>query len=77
MHSPDARTIIERKEVLEMKYVMCANCGRRLCKAETGAKVDIEIECPKCGEATLVTLKGDELLIRPKPQQDKLLRQHA
>lgn len=60
-----------------MKYVMCANCGRRLCKAETGTKVDLEIECPKCGKTTLVTLKGEELFIRPKPIQDKPLRQNV
>lgn len=54
-----------------MKYVMCANCGRRLCKAETGTKVELEIECPKCNKTTLVTLKGEELFFRPKPVQDK------
>ncbi len=60
-----------------MKYVMCITCGRRLCKAETGAKVDLEIVCPKCGETTLVTLTREELSIRLKPLQDKPLQQNT
>lgn len=60
-----------------MKYVMCSNCGRKLCKVESCAKVDIEIDCPKCGEPTLITVKGDELLIRHKPTRGSLVKQQA
>lgn len=60
-----------------MKYIMCTTCGRRLCKAETGTQVDLELICPKCGETTLATLRGEELLIRPKPKRDKSLRPTA
>ena len=53
-----------------MKYAMCPNCGRRLCKGEIGTKV--EIECPKCGELAVVTIQADDLLIRHKtPQTEK------
>ena len=38
-----------------MKYIMCSNCGRRLCKVEAGTQVDLEIECPKCGERFVPT----------------------
>ena len=54
-----------------MRYVMCGNCGRRLCKAESATQAEFEIECPKCGESAVAILKGNELLIRPKPQRDK------
>ena len=60
-----------------MKYVMCINCGRRLCKVDSSAKVEIEIDCPKCGEPTLITLKGEELLIRRKPLQCGMAKQHV
>ena len=51
-----------------MKYVMCLNCGRRLCKGEAGSK--IEIECPKCREVVFTLsntlfelMKNDEASI--------------
>lgn len=37
-----------------MKYAMCPNCGRRLCKGEPGTKV--ELECPKCGKPVSVII---------------------
>lgn len=54
---------------------MCSNCGRRLCKVEAGTQVDLEIECPKCGETTLVTVNAEGIFIRPKPIQGKPLKQ--
>ena len=44
-----------------MKYVMCPNCGKRLCKGEAGTK--IEIECPKCREVALIVIRLDGLQI--------------
>ncbi len=31
------------------KYVVCGDCGRKLCKAEPGSVV--ELVCPKCKKA--------------------------
>lgn len=60
-----------------MKYAMCPNCGRRLCKGEPGTKV--ELECPKCGKPVSVIIDMDDLLISSKllPSQDRLLKQNA
>lgn len=59
-----------------MKYAMCPNCGRRLCKGDAGTKV--EIECPKCGEWAVVTIGDDDLHICKKaPPMDKPIKQHA
>lgn len=59
-----------------MKYAMCPNCGRRLCKGGAGTKV--EIECPKCGEWAVVTIGDDDLHICKKPPpMDKPIKQHA
>lgn len=44
-----------------MKYAMCPNCGRRLCKGEPGTKV--EIDCPKCGTSAVVIIEDDNLQI--------------
>jgi predicted RNA-binding Zn-ribbon protein involved in translation (DUF1610 family) len=46
--------IRERRMDSTMKYAMCPNCGRRLCKGEPGTTV--EIECPKCGEMAIVII---------------------
>ncbi len=48
-----------------MNYVMCPQCGRRLCKGTAGTKV--EIECPKCGRSITVIIGTDELYISLKP----------
>lgn len=60
-----------------MNYVMCPKCGRRLCKGESGTRV--EIECPKCGELTSVTIKDDVICISKRHLEDlkKLITQHA
>ena len=50
-----------------MKYAMCPNCGRRLCKGEPGTKV--ELECPKCGKLASVIIDDDNLRISDKPLQ--------
>ena len=42
-----------------MKYAMCPECGRRLCKGEPGTKV--EVECPKCGKTAVVVIDVDNL----------------
>lgn len=55
------------KEVLIMKYAMCPNCGKRLCKGEPGIKV--ELECPKCGKLASVIIDADDLRISDKPLQ--------
>ena len=34
------------------KYVVCGDCGRKLCKAEPGSVV--ELVCPKCNKPTRV-----------------------
>ena len=48
-----------------MKYAMCPNCGRRLCKGEAGTK--IEIQCPKCGENAIVVIGDDDMHIHKMP----------
>lgn len=54
-----------------MKYAMCPNCGRKLCKGEPGTK--IEIECPKCGEYAVVEIADGDMHIHKKPLgMDKL-----
>lgn len=59
-----------------MRYAMCPNCGRRLCKGDAGTKV--EIECPKCGELAIVVIQDEDLHIKCKPPaQDKLIKKHA
>lgn len=59
-----------------MKYAMCPNCGRRLCKGEPGTKV--EIECPKCGENAVVVIEDNDMHIHKKPPlTDKPVHQHA
>ena len=50
-----------------MKYAMCPNCGKRLCKGEPGTKV--ELECPKCGKSASVIIEVDDLRISDKPLQ--------
>ena len=52
-----------------MKYVMCPQCGRRLCKGEPGTKV--EVDCPKCGKTISVFINGDNLCIIEKPLPTK------
>lgn len=44
-----------------MKYVMCPNCGKKLCKGEAGTRV--EVDCPKCGETVVVIIKDDDMRI--------------
>ena len=60
-----------------MKYAMCPKCGRRLCKGESGTKV--EMECPKCGEFASVIIDEDDIHISKKPiftnTQDSVLKQ--
>ena len=59
-----------------MKYAMCPNCGRRLCKGEPGTKV--EIECPKCGENAVVVIEDNDMHIHKKPPlTGKPIHQHA
>lgn len=61
-----------------MKYAMCPNCGKRLCKGESGTKV--ELECPKCGKLVSVIIDDEDMRISDKPlqgQQDKPLRMRA
>lgn len=48
-----------------MKYAMCPECGRRLCKGEPGTKV--EVDCPKCGKTAVVVIDDDNLHISHKP----------
>ena len=50
-----------------MKYAMCPNCGKRLCKGEPGTKV--ELECPKCGKLASVIIDAYDLRISDKPLQ--------
>lgn len=45
-----------------MNYIMCPKCGRRLCRGESGTKV--EIECPKCGVVTSVTISNEGILLK-------------
>lgn len=52
-----------------MKYAMCPECGRRLCKGEPGTKV--ELECPKCGKTAFVIIDDDNLHISHKALEDK------
>lgn len=52
-----------------MKYAMCPNCGRRLCRGEPGTKV--ELDCPKCGKTAYVIIDDDNLHISHKPITDK------
>lgn len=61
-----------------MKYAMCPNCGKRLCKGEPGTKV--ELECPKCGKSVSVIIDADDLRISDKPlqmQTDKRVSAHV
>lgn len=51
-----------------MNYVTCPKCGRRLCKAESGTK--IEIECPKCGGVTSFAIKGDVMYVCKRHLED-------
>lgn len=48
-----------------MKYAMCPQCGRRLCRGVAGTKV--EIECPKCSKVITVIINSDDLYISEKP----------
>ena len=52
-----------------MKYVMCPECGRRLCKGEIGTRV--EIECSKCGKNTFVIIEEDCIHITYKSTSQK------
>lgn len=56
-----------------MKYATCPNCGRRLCKAEIGSKV--EIECPKCGEPVVVQVDDAALHIKSNTTKEKQAKQ--
>jgi phage FluMu protein Com len=61
-----------------MKYAMCPNCGKRLCKGESGTK--IELECPKCGKFAYIVIENDDLHISNKPiqaQKSNLMRANA
>ncbi|MCH5165083.1 MAG: Com family DNA-binding transcriptional regulator [Clostridiales bacterium] len=58
-----------------MKFVMCPKCGKKLCKAEPGTKV--EIECPKCGEFASVVVDEDSMHISKKQTPDKPVPQRA
>ena len=58
-----------------MKFVMCPKCGKRLCKGESGTKV--EIECPKCGEFASVIIDDDSIKKKKKPIADKTLHLRA
>ena len=45
-----------------MKYAMCPQCGRKLCRGETGT--EIEIECPKCHKLFFVRIDAEEIHIK-------------
>ena len=45
-----------------MKYAMCPKCGRKLCKGETGTR--IEVECPKCHSVFLIYIDENDLHIK-------------
>ena len=50
-----------------MKYAMCPNCGKRLCKGEPGSKV--ELVCPKCGKYAYIIIESSYLYISDNPLQ--------
>lgn len=45
-----------------MKYAMCPKCGRKLCKGETGTR--IEVECPKCRRVFFVHIDENDVHIK-------------
>lgn len=45
-----------------MKYAMCPQCGRKLCRGGMGS--EIEIECPKCHKVFYVHIEENDIHIR-------------
>lgn len=43
------------------KYIVCWECGRKLCKAEPGSVV--ELVCPKCKKPVLAMIKEDGVVM--------------
>ena len=43
------------------KYVVCGDCGRKLCKAEPGSVV--ELVCPKCKKPVVAMVKEDGIVM--------------
>ena len=43
------------------KYVVCGDCGRKLCKAESGSVV--ELVCPKCKKPVVAMVKEDGIVM--------------
>ena len=43
------------------KYVVCGDCGRKLCKAEPGSIV--ELVCPKCKKPVVAMVKEDGIVM--------------
>ena len=43
-----------------MKYAMCPQCGRKLCRGCRGS----EIECPKCHKVFYVHIEENDIHIR-------------
>ena len=56
---------------MELKYVTCQKCGRRLFKGEIGTQ--IEMDCPTCGGFISVVIKPKQLSVsnRPLKMQNK------
>ena len=43
------------------KYVVCGDCGRKLCKAEPCSVV--ELVCPKCKKPVVAMVKEDGIVM--------------
>lgn len=51
---------ISRRDTMK-KYVVCGDCGRKLCKAEPGSVV--ELVCPKCKKPVVAMVKEDGIVM--------------
>ena len=46
------------------KFIVCPNCGQKLCKAEPGSNV--EMVCPSCKQAVEVTVDHETVIAKGK-----------
>ena len=51
------------------KYVVCLECGRKLCKAEPGSVV--EMYCPTCKKTVYAEVRDDTVVTT---QQEEVLK---
>lgn len=51
------------------KYVVCLECGRKLCKAEPGSVV--EMYCPTCKKTVYAEVRDDTVV---STQQEQVLK---